>query len=353
MKQKTPTAVFVLSISMICFGDAFRTFHGADGRTIEACLKTYDSQSDIVTFKLKNKSIKKVKASIFSEQDQAYIHDWYMADAISSGTMVDLSAKKITIDSGRTLEGHNEWKPSSSSIRFRDMNYEVVLENKSGQTLNNVKVEYCIYHQCSIDEVRYTYREGTFQVPRRIESNVISGIWNIPVFNDNQKLEKITKAIHLRRGEVYKQYPGGGKISHTRELEDELLGLRVRLYVPLKSGKEVMKEYSFPSDLIRKTNWEFSTNNISSEVPILPRPEQELILQNFGKITEEMSKDEVVRLLGYPPYGELDSDIWIWQFNSKENTEYLEVYYISFRDDVVDRIRSYEIERPCKKSEEH
>ena len=47
------------------FGDAFRTFHDINGRTIEACLKNYDPQLDMVTVELRNKSVKKVKASVF------------------------------------------------------------------------------------------------------------------------------------------------------------------------------------------------------------------------------------------------------------------------------------------------
>ena len=308
-------------------------------KKIEACLKIYDPRTDIVTVELKNKSVKKVEASVFSEQDQVYIHDWHMADAMLSGTLVNLSAKKITIDSGTEREGQAEWRPYSG-IGYKDRNYKIVLENKSGLTLNSVKIEYCIYHQCTIDEVRNLQREETqICFPRRIESNIISGMWNIPILNNKQKLEHITKSIHLRRGEVHKsittQY-----LSYTRELKDELLGLRVRLYTTLKSGEEIMKEYSFPSYLIEKTNWEFSTNNISSEVPVLPRPEHELIRQNFAKIREGMSKDEVAQLVGYPPYGDLDSDVWIWQFNSKENTEDPEAYNISFRDNVVERVKS-------------
>lgn len=351
MKQKILTATFILCISMICFGDAFRTFRDANGRTLEACLKIYDPQSDIVTVELKNKSIKKVKASVFSEQDQAYIHDWYMADAMLTGTLVDLSAKKITIDSGTDPDGQGEWKSYNSDMRYRDRNYKILLKNKSGLTLNGVKIEYCIYHQCTIDEARSSQKETNVHFPSRIESNIVSGIWNIPVLNNKQKLEHITKSIHLRRGEVQKRI-AVNFTSYTRELKDELLGLRVRLYTTLQSGEEIMKEYSFPSYLIEKSNWEFSTNNISSEVPILPRPEHELIRQNFDKIKEGMSKEEVGQLVGYPPSHDMNDDIWIWYFkgddiwignlNVKENAE-VRRYNIRFKKDVVVKIEAREI----------
>ncbi len=353
MKKKILTAVVVLCISTVSLGDAFRTFHDANGRALEARIKNYDPQTDSVIVELRNKSVKKVKASVFSEQDHAYIHDWYLTDALLSGILVDLSAKKITIDSGTDRDGQGEWKSYNSDMRYRDRNYKIVLENKSGLTLNSVKIEYCIYHQCTIEETRYLQPpeitlppEKTIHLSQRVEDNVVSGMWDIPVLNNKQKLQHSTKSIHLRKGKERKDI-SGESITYSRELKDELPGLRLRLYTTLKSGEEIMKEYSFPDYLIEETRWEFLTNNISSEVPVLPRPENELVRLNFDKIKKGMSKEEVAHLVGYPSGRNFEDndDTWNWSFDAdgKKSTEWKKAFHIVFEKDVVMRVITPEI----------
>jgi hypothetical protein len=146
------------------------------------------------------------------------------------------------------------------------MNYEILLENRSGQNFSNIKIEYCIYHQCTIDETFMTMEyiekknaNGYFpletkKLPRRVVSNVTGGSWLIPEMNNRNKEELQTKEIRLRQGSEYKS--DNYKLTrNTRKIDDELLGIRIRLYIPLKSGEKAMKEFFFPDTLEKTTRW--------------------------------------------------------------------------------------------------
>ena len=258
--------------------DDFRTFHDTTGREIVACLRSFNPQTNVVKIELKNKSVKTVKAYIFSENDQAYIHDWHMADALLSGTTLRLTANKKTILSDSYHEGRNGWHSVLPCMKFKDMNYEISLENRSGLSLNNIEIEYCIYHQYTIDETFMKteavevdedgdlvedgekgkvigYRTlKTEKLPRRVVFNVTGGSWVIPEMIDKKKKEQKTKEIRLRRGSESK-FEHEEMTRNTRKVNDELLGIRVRLYIPLKSGDKAMKEFSFPNNLVKTTTW--------------------------------------------------------------------------------------------------
>ncbi len=263
----TKLASIILIVSLNCRGDNFRLFHDVTGREIEACVRSYNPRTNMVKVELRNKALKSVKTTVFSEEDQAYILDWFKADALLSGKTLRLSANKKTVRNGSYHEEQNGWHSVYPGMEFKDMNYEIILENRSGQILENVEVEYCVYHKSIIDEIFMTtelrdngyYPVDTEQLPRKVDINIISGKWEISSL-ETKKQEYATKEIRLKNGSEFKS-DHNKSTRNTRSVSDELLGIRIRVYIALESGKKVMKEFSYPDTLIDSTKWKSPEKN--------------------------------------------------------------------------------------------
>lgn len=249
-------------------GADFRIFHDSTGRAIEASLRSYDPRTKTVKVELKNRSVRSVNLSIFSESDQNFIREWHMANAMLSESKIRLSVNKRTVKSEEIFRCAGGWNGLDPGLRCKEIEYDIKVENRSGVPLNNLRMEYCIYKESTIDETtrQIEYREeyqGTVTLsrkkhPRKVEIAKVSGSFKIPNLPNKEKFS--TKAKHItllngRRGKRNKELT----IGTDQDIDDDLQGIRIRLYVPMKSGNEVMKEYAYPSDLLKKEQLEWST----------------------------------------------------------------------------------------------
>ena len=74
--MRTSLIIFICSLSIIVFGEDYRSFSAKDGRTISAKIIKIDKQAMKVTLERKNKKKSTVPINIFSAPDQAYISSW-------------------------------------------------------------------------------------------------------------------------------------------------------------------------------------------------------------------------------------------------------------------------------------
>ena len=75
--------------------------------------------------------------------------------------------------------------------------------------------------------------------------------------SSDKEHQMTTNEIRLRHGSEFILNHQTSKQNY-RDIDEDLLGIRIRIYIPLPSGGAAMKEFSFPSDLVKKTEWNFS-----------------------------------------------------------------------------------------------
>ena len=98
----------------------------------------YNGTLDVVTLKLANKQLKKVKASIFSDADRDYIKKWYLLKGFKDQSRFKVVVKK---KSGKS------WKKKGphGGVSTKEMRYDIVLENRNSYSLEDISVEYGIF----------------------------------------------------------------------------------------------------------------------------------------------------------------------------------------------------------------
>ena len=260
----------------------YRRFHTTDHRELRAQLIEFYKDASQVELELLDGSRQMLDLSSFVESDQAIILDWHSVYSLLTRKRLRASVKKIKHDevnySGElsdwasmfpALEYRQGWKTTDFGSTYNNVSYEVLVENRSGEPLQNVKIEYCIYHQTSVTEKRYTtnYRErdtdarGKFteQYPPRLLPHATTGSFTIPILHDRRKQANHTSALKIVKSATecrsFHNPTGYNGTRRVRKLRGKLLGIRCRLSIPTASGNLAMIEFADPKTLLETTEW--------------------------------------------------------------------------------------------------
>jgi len=127
----------LLSLGLVAHSKAeVRTFTSPDGRTLQA--EIVSATTDTVALKLANGQALSVAVTKFSPADQTYIAEWAKANPVSIKYNFFASYTKDKRDSSKSFRDNHE-------ITTDTWVCKVKLANKSGQNLENLKVNYEIY----------------------------------------------------------------------------------------------------------------------------------------------------------------------------------------------------------------
>lgn len=129
-----PVLSFVLALSA---NAAPRTFTSPDGRTLQAEIQS--ATPDTVTIQLATGAVMTVPVSSFSQADQVYIAEWRKANPVTIKYDFVPAFTKSKTDSS-TAKVNNEERTTESWV------CNVKLLNRSGETLDGLKVDYEIYY---------------------------------------------------------------------------------------------------------------------------------------------------------------------------------------------------------------
>ena len=232
-----------LVLGLCAFGRAeeYRVFTDKQGRLSEARIIKVDPRTDKVTVERNDHRRVTVPSSTFSAADQEYIKEWFAAQAFLSNSRLRVAVEK--------KKGKAEGKSPTKRAK-PPCHYEVSFDNRSGGSLAGIRVEYCMY-------VVTDFYDG-----RDDEVKVEHGAFN--AFNLGNRKQKLMETKTVKPYRYYNEQIEYGvgyfsiedDKSYNKTHEESLEGIRVRLYMKTKSGREFMREICEPGSAEGKFGWE-------------------------------------------------------------------------------------------------
>jgi len=139
MKRYLMVVLGVLSFSRMCGAGELHEFRVLSGKSVKAEVIGYNGRLDMVTLKLPNKSIKKVRLGLFVAEDREYVIKWSFVSGFKNNAKFKI---KINKKSGG-VERVEARKGGLATIK--KTRYDIVLENLNSFPLENISVEYKIF----------------------------------------------------------------------------------------------------------------------------------------------------------------------------------------------------------------
>jgi hypothetical protein len=222
--------------------DEYRTFTAPDGKTVNAQIIAV--RNGQVELKRENGRLVKVSPTVFIEEDQQYIREWsdlqgFMSDAMLRTdcaekileTWKDEVWKDVPYENGVT---ENELM---KEIKYKRIAYNITLENRGSEPLENVRMEYVIYYEQS--------QEG-WETPV-VKQMTFSGKSSIDPVPVRKKTEITTESVVVYQDYIDQKNWVSGRIRTGGE--GQVHGIRIRLFMTTDEGKEFMREMAFPDSL--------------------------------------------------------------------------------------------------------
>lgn len=221
-------------------GSEFRVFIGQNGKTVRGKVRDFNSRNETVTITKKNGSILKVNLGIFSKADQAYVREWYLIKEFYSQNRLRISARE---KQKRFRTELLIWRTEEEIV------YSIMLENRSDCDLNDLTMDYCIYHEVHRPDTYFEpYRPGNQE---QVDSqNVKCGTLKIGTLAAGGKMHVETQPVVIpREGGGLEYYKGNRRrVGKTR-------GVWVRIYLPLSDKRYAMREYAMPNSIMKTRQW--------------------------------------------------------------------------------------------------
>lgn len=257
----------------------YQTLSTTNGTITEGLLT--DFQETTGTIKLTRPSGKKVsvKFESLSDKSKQRIREWYESYSLLSKRKLRVKAEMNT-NKNHVFRGPlKNWNFMFPELHYDDnskleflgiiydkIHYNIRLENRSGISQKNIRIEYCIFHETDIDETLqqyqyqmesgqgslegYEYPSWTCIKEKHGESRVVQhtrcGFAKLDNISDREKIDQVSKNIFiLDRSEIFKNAPiteiGYNSLGDTCDsiywkIKGNLIGIRCRVYVPIASG---------------------------------------------------------------------------------------------------------------------
>jgi len=208
----------------------FRIFTAKDGKTVRGRILAYSQNKGTVTIAKKNGRASLVDLNTLSKDDQTYVREWHRIKDFFSQDRFHISVRKKWGGAGAE---YLIWKSEETIV------YEIRLENLGSYDLNGLTLDYCIYHE----QEELNYRGQV------VIQGVKSGTRNIGTLARGKKARFETEPVVFPKEGQFEYYKGN-KVS-----QGKILGIWIRIYLPLESGKKAMREFASPSSLMSTRKW--------------------------------------------------------------------------------------------------
>jgi len=249
MKRLILFVCLVAMISGVQAATQYRDFRSAEGKTIRAAVKAYDVCTQTVTIERDNKRTSKVPIAVFSEADQTYILEWDASKGFSSESLLKISCEDKVVEKRKEKEfediqytGGEVVKDFEKTVTtFERIAYDVHFQNMNQSELKEIRMEYQIYYEQS---------EMVWEEKPEVKQKHFSGEMAVPTLLEKSKTTVSTKAVEIHEDSVNPVPQAGG--DQRRGGKGAIHGTRVRLYMKMLSGKEILREFACPEKLSEK-----------------------------------------------------------------------------------------------------
>lgn len=208
----------------------FRDFHGENKKTVRGRVVAYNPDSDVVTIAKEKGGTYRVGLSQFSDADQAYVRECNPIKEFFNQKRFHISTEKKPVGGGVELMICRQ----EEIIAF-----DILLENRSHYDLNGLTLDYCIYHE----QEELNYRGQV------MSQGVVSGTRNIGTLARGEKVRLKTEPVVFPKGAQIEYY------KDNKVPQGKILGLWIRVCLPLVDGNKAMRELSMPNTLINNRKW--------------------------------------------------------------------------------------------------
>ncbi len=285
ISEETPSIPATTNTPPTLTATEYRTFKN-EKETMQARLLDFSESTQKMKMELFSGSRRTVKLPTLSEEDQAYVLDWYSAYSLLSRGKLRVSLEEKEFEDKIYHGALDVWHPMFPNMGYKDgwhstypgttyddIVYAITIENRAERPLSDIRVEYCVYHQAKIDEhiLETEYREesngwhpvgATEYLPKQVVTNTVIGKISIPELPIKARILELTRPFKLmddQREIKTPPRPNRKDRDHStrnvRIIDGKLLGIRYRVFIPLKSGGYAMKEFAKPKSLLKETIW--------------------------------------------------------------------------------------------------
>ena len=221
----------------------YRNFLGKNGESVRCKVLAFDRLRDMVTIQKDNGRTHKVDVGLFSEHDQTYVQEWQTAKRFNSESRFKVAAKRKKFKVDKKRHVNNYYGVENAQTTIEQTGYEITLENRSDTPLKNIIVEYCIYYE----------QERADRDKQVTDEGVKCGVLHIDELAPKAKTTLQTDPVTLRKHELssnWFHYSGA-----ENKQQGKVVGIWMRVYLPLSDGQRVTRQYSLPTSLKKNRKW--------------------------------------------------------------------------------------------------
>ncbi len=227
----------------------YRDFTSAEGKTIRGLVKSYDAKTKIVTIERDTRKTAKVPLTIFSEADQIYILEWDSAKGFSSKVLLKISCDDKVLEKRKEKEVEDIHYTGGTTVKdfektvttFEKIAYEIEFQNRNDSELKGIRMEYQIYYEQS---------EMVSDKKPEVIQKYFAGKMEVPTLSAKSKKVIVTEPVEIHEDNINPVPVAGGDLR--QKGQGEVHGIRVRLYLKMPSGNEVLREICRPEKLSEK-----------------------------------------------------------------------------------------------------
>ena len=221
----------------------YRDFLGKNGKPIRGKVLAFDKHRELVTIQKDNRRTHKVDVGLFSDEDQTYVREWQIAKGFNSESRFKISAKRKQFELDRKRHVHKYYGVENAQTTIKQSGYEITLESRIDTPLKNVAIEYCIYYE----------QERADCEKQVTDEGVMRGVLHIDKLAPKAKTTLKTDPVKLRKHELNSDwhYYSGAE----NKQQGKVVGIWLRVHLPLSDGQRVTRQYSRPDSLKKKCTW--------------------------------------------------------------------------------------------------
>lgn len=246
--MKRSIVIMLLCSLFVGAEEEYREFTDQAGRIARLMVTGCDLQRNEVTVESEDHRRITVSITGFSEADQAYIREWYMAHELISARNLLIECDETLVRTRREDVMGLERVGSSRSDeteytmlghkRYEEIAYKIDFENRNDSPIQNIRLEYIIYYEQS--------ERGFVPRPQQV---ALKGKMELPDLEPKKEVEILTDTFEIYTDDLSTRATVNGLIVRSGQLKNadaEVHGMRARLYIKLPSGKEGIREFYHP-----------------------------------------------------------------------------------------------------------